>query len=189
MLATLTLIAQLTAAVPLPEQQVLSEEVVSSKAMVSAPLATGRAARLLLQGTAGMAAGLLFGLIGMESGVAGLVPYDELYPTRPQTLRIEGLRAGFGLGAGVGVYAAGLPFDTDGSLVGMGLGMGVGATTALLIGMFLPDLAGLASVTLPLAGALAGYEMGNSDARSRLALRPTFTVWNGNIKIGVTADF
>jgi hypothetical protein len=186
-LATLTLVAQLTAAVPLPSAPVLTDDVVSSTAMVTAPRSTGRAARLLLQGSAGMAAGLLLGLIGMESGLAGLVPYDTLYPTRPE-VRIEGLRGGFGLGAGVGVYAAGYALDGEGSAIGMALGMGVGATTALLIATFIPELAALASVTLPLAGALAGYELGNSQARRRLPLRPSFSVWNGYIKIGVTAD-
>lgn len=187
MLVALTLAAQL-AAVPLPAEQVVTEEVVSSTAMVQAPRAPGRTARLVIQGAAGMAAGLLLGLVGMESGLAELVPYDSIYPTRPQA-RIEGLRAGFSLGAGLGVYGAGYAFDGDGSLLGMGIGMGAGAITALFVATFVPDLAAVASVSLPLAGALAGYEMGNSRARSLFPLRPTFSVWKGSIKLGVSADF
>jgi hypothetical protein len=184
MLAALTLAAHLTAAsVPLP-----NEQVVSSKEMITAPRPTGRAARLLLQGGAGMAAGLLLGLITMETGVVQYVPYDEFYPTRP-SLSVEGLRAGFGLGAGLGVYSAGYALDGDGSLIGMGLGMGLGATTALLLSMFVPDLGGVASVTLPLAGAVAGYELGSADANTSLKLRPSFTVNKAGLELGFTGNF
>jgi hypothetical protein len=182
MLAALTLAAHL-AVVPLP-----NEQVVSSTEMIVAPSRRGRAARLLLQGTAGMAAGLLLGLIGMESGLAELVPYAEFYPERP-VARLEGWRGGFGLGAGLGVYGAGFALDGEGSIVGMGMGMGLGATTALLIALFLPDLGPLASITLPLAGALAGYELGSADANRHVSVRPTFSVWNGSIKLGLTGDF
>ena len=79
--------------------------------------------------------------------------------------------------------------DGDGSLIGMGLGMGVGATTALLVSMFAPDLGGVAAVTLPLAGAITGYELGSTDANANLKLRPNFSVNKAGIHLGLTGNF
>lgn len=180
MLTALALLAQLSA---LPAPRV--ETVFANQEMITPPR-TGRAARLLIQGAAGMGLGLMLGMVGQESGVGGMVPCPgQVVPTCP-TAGSTGLQAGFGLGAGSGVYGVGEALDGDGSISGMGMGMGLGATTALVLMMFAPELGDVAALTLPLVGALAGYELGASGGRN---LRPSFSVWKGQINLGLKGEF
>ena len=67
--------------------------------------------------------------------------------------------------------------------------MGLGATTALVVLMFMPRLGEAAAMTLPLAGALAGYELGASNSDGAFSLRPSFSVWKGQVNLGVKGDF
>ena len=180
----LTALAILLTALPMPREEV----VFANQQMVTAPK-SGRAARLLVQGAAGMGLGVVLGLVGQESGIGGAVQLaDGLVPTLPTT-RSAGLQAGFGLGAGSAVYGVGEALDGDGSISGMGVGMGMGATTALVVSMFAPEMGDVAALTLPLAGALAGYELGSTNKDGAFSLRPSFSVWKGRISLGLKGDF
>jgi hypothetical protein len=183
MLTALALFAQLTI-LPAPREEV----VFANPDSIHTPR-SGRAARLLAQGAAGMGLGLVFGVVAQQSNVGSLVPCaGGVLPTCPSA-GSTGLQTGFGLGAGGGVYGVGQALDGDGSIAGMGMGMGLGATTALMVSMFLPELGDAAALTLPLAGALAGYELGGSDASNSFSLRPSFSVWKGQISVGMKGEF
>lgn len=186
MLTALALAAALTT---LPAEPPRPLELVASTAQLRAPRVWTRAQRLLLQGAAGAALGVGTGLLGLATGVGAAGCPRDLVPTcRPADEAGFGL--GWGLGVGAGVYLAGEAMDGEGSLSGMGLGTGVGATSALLVATVAPDLAVVALLALPLAGALTGYELGAEDAPgAQFRIRPSMKVGRDAVTVGVKGDF
>lgn len=132
---------------------------------------SGRSARLLNQGLAGVGGaflGALIGMIGDFARIGGLPP--------------PALTLGGGaLGVTAGIFLSGLILDGRGSLLGTALGTVAGSVLAVLaavVGTYFLYMSGGAvlgyllfavAIAAPIAGGLVGYEWSASHAKSALA--------------------
>ncbi len=151
------------------DSQAPGEAVAPNEAKASPP---SRYTRVRWEVGLGYAGGAAVGLTGLLTGCL----IDATASNRGcQTVALVGGIGGAMLGMSLGVWAGGYLRDGDGWLLAVLGGELAGALTAGLLALAVRSQAvsDLAVLTLPLAGAIAGYELTSCEGRSLHDPKPT----------------